>query len=93
MTHDAIEKVILDVANAFSKRGPGWAQEGSVLREVHDRLNPSRPTDLKLQQAILTCWHDLFRTGQLSWGFDLDNPNSPFFHVPERSAQQEAVSA
>ena len=39
--------------------------------------------DLDLQQAILTCWHDLFRDGALSWGYDLDNPDPPFFHIPE----------
>jgi hypothetical protein len=52
-----------------------------VLREVARRLgavnNPS------LEQAILTAFHDLFRTGYLAWGFNLTNPNPPFLHVTE----------
>ena len=45
--------------------------------------------DLDIQQAILTCWHDLFREGTLSWGYDLDNPDPPFFHMPERTGPQQ----
>src|SRR5262249_42189442 len=28
-----------------------------------------------------TQWQELFRTGLLAWGFDLNNPNPPFFHL------------
>jgi len=45
--------------------------------------------DLDLQQAILTCWHDLFREGLLSWGYVLDNTDAPFFHIPERPGHQD----
>jgi len=30
---------------------------------------------------ILNAWHDLFAERKLAWGYDLDNPSSPFFHV------------
>jgi hypothetical protein len=36
------------------------------------------------QQLLLTLWHDLFRTGYLAWGFNINNPNPPFFHLTER---------
>jgi len=37
--------------------------------------------DFELRQAILNAWHDLFSEKKLVWGYDLDNPGSPFFHV------------
>jgi hypothetical protein len=39
---------------------------------------------LERQQALLTLWQDLFRTGYLAWGRDLNNPDPPFFHLTER---------
>ena len=35
-------------------------------------------------EAILTQWAELFRTGLLAWGFNLSNPDPPFFHLTER---------
>lgn len=60
-------------------RGPGYAQEIVVLRKTAERLHI---TDLDEQQRMLTCWHELFIAGKLSWGYDIDNPNAPFFHLP-----------
>ena len=37
-----------------------------------------------LDQAILTQWHDLLRTGYFAWGKNLANPNPPFFHFTDR---------
>jgi hypothetical protein len=75
--------LVWKTAREFAESGPGWAQEGVVLREVGDRisgeLGPQR--DLKVQQMILNAWHDLFTEKKLAWGYDLDNPSSPFFHV------------
>ena len=50
-------------------------QQGSVLGEARGRL--SGVSD----EAILTQWGELFRTGLLAWGLNLSNPNPPFFHV------------
>ncbi|MGH7171465.1 MAG: hypothetical protein ACRELF_12170 [Gemmataceae bacterium] len=44
-----------------------------------------------VEQLILTCWHDLFRLGWLSWGYNLDNPDTPFFHVPQPDTQRRAI--
>lgn len=72
-------------------RGAGYSQERVVLDEVAQHFNIdcfiAPHSDIKLQQRILTCWHDLFREGRLSWGYDLDNPDAPFFHVPDRNGQ------
>jgi len=38
-------------------------------------------------EALLTEWYDLFRTGLLSWGMNLSNPNPPRFHVTDRGRQ------
>lgn len=82
MTHEELKQVVFDTAATLARQGPGWAQESAVLREVAKRLQPQLGTDLAGQQAILTAWHDLFFEKKLSWGYNLANPNSPFFHVP-----------
>lgn len=57
-------------------------QQGSVLRAVVERLG--QRFDDELEQAILSQWHDLVRTGYFSCGLNLANPNPPFFHFTER---------
>jgi hypothetical protein len=57
-------------------------QQNSVLKAVGQQLG--RPHDREFEQTILTEWHDLFRTGYFSWGYDLSNPGPPFFHFTER---------
>jgi hypothetical protein len=71
------------VASESSSRGSGWAQEGVVLREFRVRINNKieKPLRVEEEQMILEAWHDLFAEKKLGWGFNLDNPNSPFFHV------------
>lgn len=57
-------------------------QSGAILGEAQTRLgiriNP------EMEQALLTIWHDLFRTGYLAWGYNLANPNPPFCHVTDQ---------
>jgi hypothetical protein len=79
MSNEEIKGLVFRVAAECSSKGPGWAQEGVVLREVAEHLSGN--PDLKLQQSILDVWHDLFMEKRLAWGYDLDNPNSPFFHL------------
>jgi hypothetical protein len=83
MTHEELKERILTKAKELAPRGAGWAQESIVLREVAEELKIGK--DVAQQQAILTAWHDLFREGRLSWGHDINNPRSPFFHVPDRA--------
>jgi len=77
-----IRATLQTVIEECLSRGPGYAQEGVVLREVGERLRILG--DNAAQQKLLTLWHDLFREGVLSWGYDIDNPNAPFFHKPVR---------
>jgi hypothetical protein len=86
MKYTDIKKLVFDTALELSRRGPGWAQERPVLNEVRHRIGFA---DDQTQQLVLTCWHDLFRTGRLSWGYNLDNPNAPFFHVPSDDAERD----
>ena len=76
-----MKQTLLDSAKSAIKQGPGYAQEAVVLRDAAEKL---RPGSLKEQQELLTQWHELFLGGQLAWGYDLDNPNAPFFHLVER---------
>jgi len=66
---------------AYIRKDPshGSLQQESILQELHKRLG--FPRQIEIQQAILTCWYDLFRNGVLSWGSDLSNANPPFCHV------------
>lgn len=75
-----IEKTLMDLAREYVDRGPGFAQEGVVLRAVRERLDA---TDLAEEQRILNVWHRLFAEGKLVWGYDLDSPGRPFFHIPD----------
>jgi len=79
-----IRETLLKVVHDMQPRGPldGSLQQGSVLNEVATRLNIIHNADLEL--AVLSLWSDLFRTGYLAWGFNLNNPNPPFFHITDR---------
>jgi hypothetical protein len=77
-----ISTLVWEVASAAAGKGLGWAQEGVVLRLIGERLAKGKgQPDLRVQQAILNAWHDLFTDKKLAWGYNLDNPNSPFFHL------------
>jgi hypothetical protein len=80
MNYAAMLKLVYRVACDCAKRGPGWSQQSTVLFAVAEETRALN--DQQHQQLILTCWHDLFALGLLSWGFNIDNPDSPFFHVP-----------
>src|SRR5689334_3724502 len=60
----------------------GGMQQVSVLPEAVRRIGDRFTADE--EQAILTAWYDLFRTGLLSWGYNLNNQEPPFFHVTEQ---------
>ena len=64
--------------------GPALNQT-SVLNAAARKLGITQNPDL--EQAILTQWSELFRTGLLAWGLTLSNPNPPLFHLTERGRQ------
>ena len=63
----------------------GNIQAGSTLRWVNGQLNIGR--DIRQERMLLSEWHELFRTGILAWGHNLDNPSPPFCHVTDRGAR------
>ena len=82
MSYTELRNLIYQVAQELFRKGPGWAQQRAVLTEVAGKVG-GETADERIQQSILTCWHDLFRSGRLSWGYNIDNPDAPFYHVPE----------
>lgn len=60
-------------------------QQASVLDAAAGKLGARH--NQELEQAILTEWGELFRTGLVAWGLDLSNPNPPFFHLTDRGRQ------
>ena len=82
--YETLKQKVLRAATKCVKAGRENGHEKSVLDEVASEFGMHTPLNLDLQQSILTCWHDLFREGTLSWGADLDNPGQPFFHIPKR---------
>lgn len=83
MKYGELSELVRQTAIFCHRKGAGYAQQSVVLQQVGRQLarEGQRPTVSDSQ--ILTCWHDLFLSGDLSWGYDLDNPNAPFFHVPD----------
>ena len=75
-----IRQVILETVERQSQGSN--LQTRSVLETALETLGLQRNT--QNDQAMLTIWHDLFRTGYLAWGSNLDNVNPPFCHVTEQ---------
>lgn len=75
-----IRQVMLETVDRQS--GGSNLQTGSVLHQTLDTLGLKG--NIQIEQALLTIWHDLFRTGHLAWGHDISNPNPPFCHVTEQ---------
>lgn len=80
-----IRKVLLEVVAEYSRQGSGMFQSGIVVGEAAQRLGFTR--DVSLQQALLTAWDDLFRTGYLGWGHDISNLAPPFLHLTEQGRE------
>jgi len=76
MTGAEIRRILLEVVETNASRG---LQQSSVLQEASQRL--AIRNNAQLEEALLTAWFDLFRTGHLSWGLNLSNPNPPFCHL------------
>lgn len=80
-TGEEIRRVLLEVINDYSKKD-GSFQSGTILNEAQLRLGIRN--NLSMEQALLTLWHDLFRTGYLAWGYNLCNPNAPHCHLTDQ---------
>lgn len=82
-----IRAVVLEAIDDLSRKYDAL-QSGSVLRESSRRLPRG---DRSNDQVLLTVFYDLFRTGYLSWGHDLQNQDPPFFHVTTLGRQALAL--
>lgn len=78
------ESLLAEIEANDPKGRPGFPelQQGYVLDAVGRKLRTNQ--NPHLEQAVLTQWQELFRTGLLAWGLNLANPNPPFFHLTER---------
>lgn len=79
---DAANKLHSELLQAIqdAAKGPSHnLQTGTILGKFGSPF-----PNLEREQALLTLWHDLFRTGYLAWGHSLGNPDPPFFHLTEK---------
>jgi hypothetical protein len=70
---------LLQAIQEAAKNYPHNLQAGTVLGKFRSQF-PSN----EREQTLLTLWQDLFRTGYLAWGINLNSPDPPFFHLTER---------
>jgi hypothetical protein len=78
-----VREVLLSLVHEMdARRQGGNLQQSTLLNAAKDRLVPVYGNP-DLEQAVLTQWHELFRTGLLAWGFNLSNPSPPFFHLTD----------
>ena len=82
-----VRATLLKVIQEQQPKNPNDASlaTNSVLPETARRLGAVYNIDL--EQALLTQWHELFRTGYLAWGYNISNPNPPFFHLTAQGHQ------
>lgn len=79
-----VKVVMLEVIDELEGGGPGVFQQENIIREVAKELKVTMG-DPEKEQAILTVFSDLFRSGHLAWGYDLTNPGPPFLHLTDKS--------
>jgi hypothetical protein len=77
-----IKRLLLEIIGELKDARSGL-QTGTVLQKIEQRISIPH-NDEETQQAVLTIWQDLFRSGYIAWGFNLGNPNPPFFHITEK---------
>lgn len=75
-----LRRAVLEVVSEADAAGN--IQSGTVLRAAAERLGMERAgKNDEDDQALLTFWSDLFRTGYLAWGLNLLNAEPPHCHV------------
>jgi hypothetical protein len=74
------EAILAELKTGAPLGGPPTPE--SVLNAAAKRLGIGHG-NADLEQALLTQWNELFRTGLLSWGLNLANPGAPHFHLTD----------
>jgi hypothetical protein len=81
-----IREVLLKVVNRCAE-SDGRLQNYSVLHENEQELlklsEGQRSLGVDTEQAILTVFYDLFRSGHLAPGYNLSNSEPPFIHLTD----------
>lgn len=80
MDGNELRRALLQVV--AERAGSPNLQPASVVNAVAQRVKLGHGIDA--EQALLTFWSDLFRSGYIAWGYNLDNANPPFCHITER---------
>jgi hypothetical protein len=80
-----IRRVLLEVLDEYSRKRPDFLHIEATLQEAAQRLGLH--DNMAAEQALLTLFYDLFRTGHLSWGLNLANAGPPRFHLTDQSRQ------
>src|SRR6185369_6558113 len=57
-------------------------QSDTILQDIAYKLGIINDHDS--ERALLTMFHDLFRTGYLAWGYNVQNTRPPFFHITQQ---------
>jgi hypothetical protein len=70
---------LLQAVQNAAKNNPHSLQALHVLEKFRSPYQ-----SVEREQALLTLWQELFRTGYLAWGHNLNSPDPPFFHLTER---------
>lgn len=85
MPQNDMRETLLQVIHEQSPKSPIDSSlfTNLVLSETSKRLDLQK-SGKNQEQALLTLFHDLFRTGYLAWGNDLNNPDPPRFHITDR---------
>lgn len=81
----SIRQTLLEVIEEASHRGPGFMQLRPVMSKMARRLQDQLSGNG--EQAVLAAFQDLFRSGLLAWGWDLANPEPPWFHITDRGRE------
>jgi len=82
---EGLRNALLQAIKEFAaERRGGILQSGEILGKVAQDRNLGGQHDVAKEQALLTFWYDLFRTGYLSWGYNIDNANPPFCQLTEK---------
>ena len=85
MQGNELRQTLLSVVEKYSRSSPSSFQSQSILQEAAELLHIER--NLQAEQALLTYWHDLLRSGYIAWGYDLSNQNPPHCHLTENGRQ------
>ena len=85
----SVREVLLTVIEKQNRQNKEYAPGskkmtvGEVLGEAQKVLGITYGDEVR-EQAVLTAWSDLFRTGLVAWGASLNSPTPPHCFVTER---------